>query len=271
MIEKTKFRLRNVLMRKYYKFKMMLLSVMIVVILSACGTEKESDSTEKVDDGAEIVMPHDDNYYTGHERPVGKIVEELEEIGFVNIKTIEDEPRMYHFSVESVEIFTDSSDKKGSFDEGDAFSANDLVEIHYYGGPMEDGMIQDTNIFTIEEQLKNIEGYTWSEDHGVIEGKTGYFGTCLCEENDIWVDLYGNDLEEIESASIKVHDEDYDVLLTFASFFETSYIKFEDVEKWIKEYSAEDGYITEVFGDAEFCLEGDSEERTVELSVFALE
>lgn len=154
-------------MKKYYKLAMILLSVMIMAMLSACGTsdkEDESavDTIEEIDDGVKITMPHDNYYYTGQERPVGMIVEELEELGFTNITTIEDEPGLYYFSVESVDIFTDSSDKNGSFDEGDVFSSNDLVEIHYYGGPLEDGMIQDTNIFNIEEQLKNMEGYTWS-------------------------------------------------------------------------------------------------------------
>lgn len=93
----------------------------------------------------------------------------------------------------------------------------------------------------------------------------------MCEENDIWVDLYGNDLEMIESASIKVHNEDYNVLLTFASFFETSLINPDDVKYWIDEYSVEDGYITDVFGDAEFYLDGDAEDGTTELTVIALE
>ena len=243
-------------MKKNYKLVIMLLSVMILVMLSACGTSEKEDEaiSEETDDGVEIVMPHDNYYYTGNERTVGMIVEELEELGFTNITTIEDEPGWYYFSVESVEIFTDSSDKDGTFDEGDVFSSNDLVEIHYYGGPLEDGMIQDTNIFAIEEQLKNMDGYTWSEDHGVIEGKTGYFGTCLCEENDIWVDLYGNDLEMIESASIDVYEADYEVLITFVSYFDTELISAEEVQQWMRECDPKNEECTKIFGDAEFSL-----------------
>ena len=83
--------------------------------------------------------------------------------------------------------------------------------------------------------------------------------------------MYGNDLEKIESASLKVHNEDYDLLLAFASLFDTSLINAEDVQQWISEYNPENGYVTKEFGDAEFNLNGDVESGTTELSIFALE
>ena len=134
---------------------------------------------------------------------------------------------------------------------------------------MEDGVIQDTNIFDIEKQLKSFSKYKWSEEHGVTEGRTGYFGTIYCEENDFWCDLYGNDLEEITSASLEVHKDDIDLLLTFCSYFETSLINYEEVETWINNYTADDGFVSKTFGDAEFHL--NEYEDIIELTIQALE
>lgn len=136
---------------------------------------------------------------------------------------------------------------------------------------MEDGFIQETNIFILEEQLKGIDKYNWSEEHGVIEGRTGYLGTVYCEENDIWCDLSGNNLEEITIASIKLHKDDFDLLLTFVSFFETSLIDSDEAIEWIKNYSVDDGFVSKNFGDAEFYLEEDTDEGTIKLSIHALE
>ena len=44
-----------------------------------------------------------------------------------------------------------------------------------------------------------------------------------------------NDLEMIESASIDVYEADYEVLITFVSYFDTELINAEEVQQWIKE------------------------------------
>lgn len=270
-------------MKKYRKLAMVLLSVMIVAMLSACGTsEKESEMEkedevvrEEVDDGIEIVMPHDNYYYTGQERPVDMIVDELEELGFTNITTIEDEPGMFYFSVESVEIFTDSSDKNGSFDEREVFSSNDLVEIHYYGGPMEDGMIQGTNAQDIENELKSVEEYNWWDDHNLIQSEINGEWSVLCKNNEYDTytksyELSAYDYLQIEIAKFITYDADYNYLQFCASLFDTDLIDAEEVKKWIEEYNPSEGYITKNFGDAEFVLDGDGE-GTIELSIWALE
>ena len=137
---------------------------------------------------------------------------------------------------------------------------------------MEDGVIQETNIFTIEQQLRSTEGYTWSGDYSVIKGRAGYFGECYCGEQDVWVSLYGNDLEEITLARIDVFEEDYELLITFASFFNTSLIDTEKVQQWIREYNPESGGVSRVFGDAEFSLHfGMENEDKYSLYITALE
>ena len=223
-------------------------------------------------ESVQITMPHGSYFYTGNERPVGHIVSDFEQLGFTNIATIEVDPGLSHFAVEDVKIYSADSDKMVHFDEGDTFPADALIEVYYYGGPMEDGMVQETNIFTIERQLKSIEGYAWSGDHSVIEGRTGYFGTCYCEEKNIWVSLYGNDLKEITSASIDVYEEDYELLITFASFFNTSLIDAEEVQQWIREYNPENGSVSKIFGDAKFSLHfGLDSEDKYSLYITALE
>jgi len=214
-----------------------------------------------------ITMPKASYYYTGHERPVGRIVAELEELGFTNIKTVEVEEGIYYFSVEELKIYPSEGSEGEHFDEGDVFNADSLIEVYYYGGPLEDGMIQETNIFEIEKKIKNSTGYVWSNDHSVIEGRTGYFGTLYCEEQDIWCDLYGNDLEEITTAKISVSKADFEFLITFASFFDTSLINSDDVIEWLKNYSSQDDY-SKVFGDADFSLYYD---ETYTLYITALE
>ena len=254
-----------------------ILAALLCVSLTGCGAyfdaledkgsayqdildEKTDDSSDEQNNdssassGVQITMPYDKYHYTGNERPVGHIVSELEELGFTNIKTIEVEKGWYYFAVEDVKIYVDSSDKSGRFDKGDVFYSDSLVEVYYYGGPLEDGMVQETNIFTIEKQLKAVEGYTWSDEHSVIEGRTGYFGTCFCEERDIWCSLYGNDLEEITTANIDVFEKDYELIITFASFFDTSLIDGQAVEQWIRNSNPKNGSVSKVFGDAEFTL-----------------
>jgi len=54
--------------------------------------------------------------------------------------------------------------------------------------------------------------------------------------------------------NIDVFEEDYELLITFASFFDTSLINAEEVQQWIREYNPENGSATMVFGDAEFAL-----------------
>ena len=241
---------------------------------STDSTVAENNTTEpsKETESVQITMPHDSYFYTGNERPVGHIVSDLEELGFSNITTIEVDPGWFFFAVEDVKIYSADSDKMVHFDEGDTYPADALIEVYYYGGPMEDGMIQETNIFTIEEQLRSIEGYTWSGDYSVIEGRTGYFGNCHCEDKNIWVSLYGNDLEEITSANIDVFEEDYELLITFTSFFNTSLIDAEEVQQWIQEYNPENGSATKVFGDAEFSLHfGMENEDKYSLYITALE
>ena len=234
--------------------------------------DQQTTASNNEESGIQITMPHDRHYYTGNKRPVGRIVAELEELGFTNITTIEVEKGWYYFAVEDVKIYSNSSDTSGRFDEGDVFSADALVEVYYYGGPMEDGMIQETNIFTIDQQLKSVEGYTWSSENSVIEGRTGYLGDCFCEEKNIWCSLYANDLEEITSANIDVFEEDYELLITFASFFDTSLIDTEEVQKWIREFNPENGSATTVFGDAEFSLYyGMENEDKYSLYITALE
>ena len=61
----------------------MILSIMFVAMLSACGISEKEDETvsEEIEDGVKIIMPHDNYYCTGQERPVGMSgVEELEEL-----------------------------------------------------------------------------------------------------------------------------------------------------------------------------------------------
>lgn len=232
----------------------------------------EQNNDSSASSGVQITMPYDKYHYTGNERPVGHIVSELEELGFTNIKTIEVEKGWYYFAVEDVKIYADSSDKSGRFDKGDVFYSDSLVEVYYYGGPLEDGMVQETNIFTIEKQLKAVEGYNWSNEHSVIEGRTGYFGDCYCEESDIWCSLYGNDLEEITTANIDVFEKDYELLITFASFFDTSLIDGQAVEQWIRNSNPKNGSVSKVFGDAEFTLSyGAENDEKYTLYITALE
>lgn len=264
--------------------KVLSLLIVFILTLSLCACEdnkttsaENEDKTQITDSNNTIVsmqikMPHDSDYYTGSERPVGHIVSELEELGFTNITTVEVEPGWYYFEVEDVKIYSDSYGKTIHFNEGDSFPTDALVEVYYYGGPMEDGMIQETNIFTIDEKLKSIEGYTWSGEHSVIEGQTGYLGNCYCEEKNIWVSLYGNDLKEITLANIDVFEEDYELLITFASFFDTSLIDAEEVQQWIRENNPKNGSIQKVFGDAEFSLHfGMENEDKYSLYITALE
>lgn len=245
-----------------------------VVITDSTVTESSPEETESnnLAEGLQITMTYDSWHYTGNERPVGHIVSDLEKLGFTNITTIEVEKGLYYFAVEDVKIYSDSSSKMVRFDEGDTFPADALIEVYYYGGPMEDGMVQETNIFSIEQQLKSVEGYTWSGDYGVIKGRTGYFGNCYCEEKNIWCSLYGNDLKEITLASIDVFEEEYELLITFASFFNTSLIDTEEVQQWIQDYNPENGSATKVFGDAEFSLHfGMENEDKYSLYITALE
>ena len=241
---------------------------------STDSTVAENNTTElsKETESVQITMPHDSYFYTGNERPVGHIVSDLEELGFTNIATIAVDPGWFYYAVEDVKIYSADSDKMVHFDEGDIFPADALIEVYYYGGPMEDGMIQETNIFTIDQRLKSVEGYTWSSEHSVIEGRTGYLGDCYCKDKNIWVSLYGNDLEEITLASIDVFEEDYELLITFVSFFDTSLIDAEEVQQWIQEYNPENGSATKVFGDAEFSLHfGMENEDKYSLYITALE
>ena len=137
---------------------------------------------------------------------------------------------------------------------------------------LEDGIIQETNIFTIEKQLKNTSSYNWSDEHGVIEGRTGYFGTCLCEEKDVWCDLYGNDSEEVTLATIDVFEEDYELLITFVSYFDTSLIDTNKVQKWLRDNKSCGNGVTKTFGDAEFSLYyGEEEDNKYSLYITALE
>lgn len=136
---------------------------------------------------------------------------------------------------------------------------------------LEDGAIQGTNIFTIEKQIKSTTGYHWSDDHSVIEGRTGYLGTLLCEEKDIWCDLYGNDLEEITLASIDVFEEDFDLLITFVSFFDTNLIDTTIVQQWLKDNKSSNES-SKIFGDAEFSLfYGEADDNKYSLYITALE
>ena len=223
-------------------------------------------------ESVQITMPHDSYFYTGNERPVGHIVSDLEKLGFTNIETIEVDPGWFYFAVEDVKIYSADSDKMVHFDAGDTFPADALIEVFFYGGPMEDGMIQEVNIFTIDQKLKRVEGYTWSSEHSVIEGRTGYLGDCYCEEKNIWVSLYGNDLKLITSANIDVFEADFELLITFASFFNTSLIDAEAVQQWIRDYNPENGSVSKVFGDAKFSLHfGMENEDKYSLYITALE
>lgn len=146
-----------------------------------------------------------------------------------------------------------------------------VVELNDVEEVMTDGFIQETDVFEIESKLKSTEGYNWSEDHGVVEGKNGWFGTCLCEDANIWCDLYAVESKEVTNASLEVCDEDFELLSTFASFFETSHVNADEVRQWIESYNFEDEYAEQVFGDAEFLLLFDSEEGTISLSITGLE
>ena len=233
--------------------------------------EETMDEANSTETGMKITMPRGSYDYIGNEKPVGRVVSELEKLGFTNIKTIEVEPGIYYFAVEGIKIYTDDSNSTSSFDKGDCFSSEDLIEIYYYGGPMEDGMIQDTDVFSIEKQLRSIEEYSWSDEHRVIKGRSGYFGGCFCKEKDIWVDLNANDLKEITSAKIGVYEEDYELLIAFASFFDTTLIDAEEVKQWISEYN-KNGTISRIFGDAKYSLHyGLDDEEKITLYIIALE
>lgn len=69
-----------------------------------------------------------------------------------------------------------------------------------------------------------------------------------------------------------IFEEDYELLITFASFFNTSLIDTEKVQQWIREYNPESGGVSRVFGDAEFSLHfGMENEDKYSLYITALE
>ena len=151
--------------------------------------------------------------------------------------------------------YTNNSKKFKSFKEGDIFYANSPIEIHYYGNAFEDGMIHKTDIFELEKYIKNSEGITWSNEHNVTEGLSGYLGTLMNDDQTICIDLYANDLNEITSASITTSSENIDIIKMFASYFNTELIDQKETEKWLDEsLSADKEEHTQTFGDAEFYI-----------------
>lgn len=229
-------------------------------------------------DDTSIVMPHDEDYYKGSGKLSRKVVAELEDLGFTNIKTIEVEKGLYHFAVESVKIFEDSTDKYGSFKEGYAFPADALVEVHYYGsGPMEDGMIQETNIQVIEAALKSVNEYNWRNEYSLLQSEINKEWISNCWNNEFntdtkYYELHAHEDLEIEFASFKTTDFDYDYLLFCASLFDTSLIDATEVQIWMQEFNIEDGVVEKTFGDAIFTMryhEYDDGECFIELSIWA--
>ena len=246
---------------------------------STDSTVAENNTTEpsKETESAQITMPYDSWHYTGHERPVGHIVSELEKLGFTNITMIEVEKGWYYFSVEDVKIYSNNSEKMERFDEGDVFSADALVEVYYYGGPMEDGMIQGTNAKTIENTLRAIQEYNWWDGHSLTQSSINDEWSVSCSNNEYNTytksyDLSAYDTLEIQYAQFKTYDFDYEYLLLCASLFDTDLIDADEVKQWVQEYEIEDGTIEQTFGDAIFTMryhEYDDGESYVELSVWA--
>ena len=253
-----------------------ILSICILVsILAGCGTTTNIiDDTKgneieeivaptiepKIDDTPKIVMPHDADYYLGSGKLSRKVVAELEELGFTNIKAIEEEEGIYSFAVVGVKIFENTEDTGGSFNAGDAFPVDALVEVHYYGGgTMEDGMIQDTNAKDIEASLKAVVEYNWWEDHCLIQSNINDEWSVSCSNNeyntyDKSYTLYAYENLEVEYAKFETYDYDYDYLLFCASLFETSLIDINQVQQWIKEYNIDYDWVEKQFGDAVFAM-----------------
>ena len=262
-------------MRNCYHFIIAFLTCSFL-LFSACGTS--SAENEVVDDGIQITMPYNDNYYTGSDWPVEIVVSEFEKLGFTNMTTIEEEQGMFYFSVESVEIFTNDSDKKGDFDEGDTFSSNDIVEIHYYGNHMEDGLINYTNAQIIEDSLKSNSNYNFWDDHSLTQSNINGDWSVSNRNNDYNTytksyDISAHKFLIVELASFATYDNDIDYLLYCASFFDTPYIDVDELQQWIKDFDTKDGYVTKVFGDTEFTLSygWDNSPNKLELHVAALD
>lgn len=143
---------------------------------------------------------------------------------------------------------------------------------------MSDGVVNGTNAKTIEGALKANSSYNWWEDGELIQSQINkeWFVYCANNEYNTYTksyDLHAEENLEIEIAKFSTYDNDMDYILTCVSFFDTEYIDASKVKEWVLDYSPENGYVTKVFGDAEFVLNTIEHSDAVELefSVYALD
>ena len=266
---------------KNFKKLYMISLFLTLSLISGCGSSNEvphDGSAEEATEVQQIVMPYDEDYYTGSGKLSRKVVAELEGLGFTNIKTVEEEKGIYYFAVVDVEIFENNKDRNGSFKEGDAFPVDALVEVHYYGGgPMEDGMIQETNIQVIETALKSVDEFNWRNEYSLLQSEISgeWISNCWNNEFDTdtkYYELHAHEDLEIEYASFQTTDFDYDYLLFCASLFDTSLIDTTEVQIWMQEFNIGDRETEKTFGDAIFTMryhEYDDGKCFVELSIWA--
>ena len=228
-------------------WKIVLVVVLIlsfIVTFTACGSSSNS--------GIEIAMPHDNEYYIGSNIPVDMIVEEFEELGFTNIIKTEVDPWIYYFEIESIEI-----DKKKKFEEGDVFLSDATVEIKYYGGSMEDALIQELIIDQLYNNAKEMAGYEWEDLSDVREVRLGLSASLDNHSTGTCIELHSNDYGVIDWITVSVHKDNKEFLVEFVALLETSLIKSQEVQAWIESYSYSDEISDEVFGDANFSLSSD--------------
>lgn len=145
-------------------------------------------------------------------------------------------------------------------------------------GFMDDGIINNTNAKDIEDALKANVEYNFPDDHSLVQSQINGEWHVSSSNNTYNTytksyDLYAYDTLEVEIASFATYDDDIDFLLYCVSFFETSRIDIAEVQQWITDYNPEDGYVTKIFGDAEFHLHygADNDPTKFELTIMALE
>lgn len=143
---------------------------------------------------------------------------------------------------------------------------------------LSDGVVNGTNAKTIEDTLKSNSRYNWWDDHRLIQSQINKDWSVYCANNEYNTytksyDLSAKENFEIKIAKFATYDNDMDYILTCVAFFDTEYINVDEVRQWVSNYQAKDGYVSKIFGDAEFVLDTEDYDDSTkfELSVYALD